>query len=127
LRFKTGISRDSRGAGDPAVHCVTNMRPSLSAAVFVLLAACSTGTPIKDVPDENVSKKASQWTDPGATPDEPRDLDAGGMDAGPDASEPAPDATTQEPEASVPDASPPDANVDGSAPDAGTDAGADGG
>jgi len=103
------------------------MRPSFFVALFVLLAACSTGTPIKDLPNENVSKKASQWTDPGATPDEPRDLDAGGMDAGPDASEPAPDATTQGPEASVPDASQPDASVDGSVPDAGADAGADGG
>ena len=47
------------------------------------LMACSQGTPIKDLPDKNVSKKAREWKDPGAKPDVP--LDAGAADPDEDA------------------------------------------
>ncbi len=58
------------------------------AVIFALgltvAAACSDGTPIKDLPDKNVSKKAREWKDPGAKADVAIDAaDAGGSeDAG---------------------------------------------
>lgn len=94
---------------------VITMRCYLAGVLLVLLAACSNGKQIKDLPDDDtISKKPAMWTDPGATPDKPRD--AGGsddsMDAGEDAS--VPDVDSGEPDAGVSDAA-----VDASMGDAG--------
>ena len=66
------------------------MRLLAASLVFALLGACSQGTPIKDLPDNNVSKKPRQWKDPGAKPDLP--LDAGRAEPPGDAGESEADA-----------------------------------
>lgn len=76
-----------------------------------MLSACTSGTPIRDLPDMNVSKAPAQWTDPGATPDLPRD--AGGGGSSDDAAQPIPDASGTG-----------DAGVDAQASDGPVDAGA---
>lgn len=63
------------------------MRSFAALLGLTVLVACSEGTPIKDLPDKNVSKKARDWKDPGAEPDAPRDAgqteeDAGATDSG---------------------------------------------
>ena len=106
------------------------MRVLCIAGCFVLsLAACSSGTTIKDLPNQGVSKTPATWKDPGATPDLPRDagmtaLD-GGSDAGTEAGAPVDDAGGPTLDAGVTDGGPEggaalDAQVsEAGAPDAG--------
>lgn len=58
------------------------MRSFAALLSLTILVACSEGTPIKDLPDKNVSKKAREWKDPGAKPDPPRDAGSNEEDAG---------------------------------------------
>ncbi len=52
------------------------MRLFVVSLSFALLAACSQGTPIKDLPDKDVTTPPRQWQDPGAEPDLPVDAGA---------------------------------------------------